>query len=87
MVIGRTPWESSNEKELREKLKSELVLPESIKNPQVREFIFKCCQLNETKRMSRDELSSYIFKLEEAFHDKPSAITAKKKEGTAEKQI
>jgi hypothetical protein len=27
MVTGKTPWESSNEKELKEKLKKELVLP------------------------------------------------------------
>jgi hypothetical protein len=36
MVTGKTPWESSNEKELKEKLKKELVLPETIKNPQIR---------------------------------------------------
>jgi hypothetical protein len=53
MVVGRTPWESSNEKELKEKLKNELVMPEWIRNGHIRELIGKCCQLNETKRMAK----------------------------------
>jgi serine/threonine protein kinase len=54
MIEGKTPWESSNEKELLEKLKKELVLPENMQHPKIREFIVRCCQLNEAKRMSKD---------------------------------
>ena len=56
ILEGTTPWESSNEKELLEKMKNEIICPEHIKNPRIKEFITRCCDLNETKRMSKEEL-------------------------------
>lgn len=70
MLVGRTPWESSNEKELKEKLKNELMMPEGIKNRQIRELIGKCCQLNETKRMTKEELSIFKFAIQEGRTEK-----------------
>lgn len=63
--MGRTPWESSNEKELKEKLKNEMVVPGCIKNGQIRRLIERCCQLNETKRISKEELAAFKFNIHE----------------------
>lgn len=59
MVEGATPWESANEKELLEKIKTEIAVPEHIRNAVIRDFIYKACQLNENKRMAKEELMDY----------------------------
>lgn len=80
MMQGKTPFESSNEKELLEKMNNEVVIPETIKNSRIREFIFQCCQLNENKRMSREEFLEFQLKADSPANansngDKGSVIT------------
>ena len=36
MIEGHTPWESKHEKELLEKIKEDLVLPNNIKSDKIR---------------------------------------------------
>lgn len=59
MLYGRTPWESSHEKELLERMKEEVELPKSLRDERVRQFIIQACQTNENQRMTREELIDF----------------------------
>jgi serine/threonine protein kinase len=61
MLVGRTPHEVENEKELIDRLNCEIIIPKFFKNPKVIEFVTKACQMNEAKRLSKEEFETFDF--------------------------
>lgn len=55
MIAGKTPYEVDTEKELIEKLNTEIAMPKTLKNPKIVEFLTKVCQVSEARRMTKEE--------------------------------
>jgi serine/threonine protein kinase len=63
MLVGKTPWRSKTEKELKHELaifKIEDILPQNI-SPRSREFLIRTMRKDVDKRMSLKELMAFRF--------------------------
>lgn len=53
MLTGETPHEARSERELLEKITQEAVLPKTLKNPKLIEFLSKLLIISDAKRMQK----------------------------------
>ena len=64
MLFGVTPWQHKNEKILIQQMKEKKLETEffsGLKNHNLINFITKCCEINERKRIKMEEFEVYDF--------------------------